>query len=71
MMHGQKNIKLTTLFGHLLVSYITKWNKYTYMYAYVQCHDTLGSQVVVVCVDIMMKLNVFKTCLKFKIPFFF
>jgi len=41
------------------------------MYAYVQCHDTLGSQVVVVCVDIMMKLNVFKTCLKFKIPFFF
>jgi len=36
-------------------------------YVYVQCHDTLGSQVVVVCVDIMTKLNVFKTCRKFKI----
>jgi len=37
------------------------------MYVYVQCHDTLGSQVVVVCVAIMTKLNVFKNCRKFKI----
>jgi len=37
------------------------------MYVYVQCHHTLGSLVVVVCVDIVMKLNEFKTCRKFKI----